>query len=333
MSPRDKVKKCLRFEPVDKTPYWFTFDPEVGLRLDQHYGSASWRDKIVPYMFGQHYGGYEREGEEKGTFHDVFGSIIGTGKMQYVIKTALSSPSLKGYHWPEPEEIEDWESVTKKYQDNKASFRVCGLGYGLFERAWLMRGMEQFLMDLGDHPEFVEDLLEGITEFHLKSMDIIARKVPIEGYFGGDDWCDQRGCIMGPALWRKFFKPRVARLVNHCHELGFPYILHSCGNLLPLIDDLLEIGLDGLESLQPEAMDIFLLKKKTLGKMVLIGGLGAQSTMPFGAPDEVRKTTKKLLTEMGQGSGYVLAPAKPLLEDTPIANAVALLETLLDDSK
>lgn len=331
MKPREIVQASFRFEETGEKPYWIPFEPQVGLKLDEYYGSSAWREKLIPYMYGQHYGGYEQEGEEEGTIRDVFGSIIQTGNMQHVIKPALTSPSLKDYHWPDPENIEDWDAVTQKYSKVTESYRLCGLGYGLFERAWLMRGMENFLMDMISNPEFVEELLDGILDFHLSAMDIIVHKVPMEGYFGGDDWCDQRGCIMGPELWRKFYKSRFTKIVDHCHELGFPFILHSCGNVLPLIDDLLEIGLDGLESLQPEAMDVFQLKKKAMDKMILIGGLGAQSTLPFASPKEVKIQTKKLIKELGHGGGYVLAPAKPLMDDVPTANAVALIETMINN--
>ena len=73
-------------------------------------------------------------------------------------------------------------------------------------------------------------------------MDRIVARIPIEGYFGGDDWCDQRTIMMGPELWRKFIKPRLGRMIDHCHSLGKLYVLHSCGNVSPLIDDLLESG-------------------------------------------------------------------------------------------
>jgi len=331
MKPREIVISSFRFEETGETPYWIPFEPEVGQRLDEYYGSSTWREKLVPYMYGQHYGGYEQETGEKGIIKDVFGSIIQTGNMQHVINPALASPSLNGYQWPDPENIEDWDAVTQKFDKVKQSYRLCGLGYGLFERAWLMRGMENFLIDMISNPDFTEELLDGILDFHIKSMDIIASKVSFEGYFGGDDWCDQRGCIMGPELWRKFFKSRFAIIVDHCHALGFPFILHSCGNVLPLIDDLLEIGLDGLESLQPEAMDVFLLKKKTEGKMILIGGLGVQSTLPFATPDEVKIQTKKLMKNLGQGGGYVLAPAKPLMDDVPTSNAVVLIESVINN--
>ncbi len=197
---------------------------------------------------------------------------------------------------------------------------------GLFERAWLMRGFENLLADMLENPSFVEELLEGITDIHLRAMDLIAARVPIEAYFGGDDWCDQRGIIMGLDLWRKFFKPRLARIVARCHELGLPYVLHSCGNVAPLAEELIELGLDGLESLQPEAMNVYELKRRTAGRLSLIGGMGVQSTLPFGTPEEVRGETLRLIWDLGRGGGYVLAPAKPVTAEVPLVNAIAFME-------
>ena len=97
------------------------------------------------------------------------------------------------------------------------------------------------------------------------------------------------------------------------------------------MDDLLELKLDALESLQPEAMDVYELKRATAGKMVLIGGLGMQSTLPFGTPQDVRAETRKLIRELGSGGGYIVAPSKPITGNfAPTANAVAFLETILD---
>ena len=110
-------------------------------------------------------------------------------------------------------------------------------------------------------------------------------------------------------------------------------MLHSCGNLLPLVDDLMEIGLDGLESLQPEAMDVRELRRRTEGRMMLMGGVGVQRLMPFGKPDEVTREVRGLMQEMSRHGGYVLAAAKPLQSDTPTANAVALVEAVMDNKR
>jgi uroporphyrinogen decarboxylase len=263
---------------------------------------------------------------------EAFGTIVQQGNVLHVVEPVLPEPTLDGYEWPDPEKLIDWDPLRREYEHHPDSFRVCGLAMGLFERAWLMRGFEPLLMDMLTESDFVEKLLDGIRDYHIRMMDMIVERIPVEGYFGGDDWCDQRTVMMGIDLWRKFFKPRLAELIEHAHSLDKPYILHSCGNLSPLIDDLIEINLDALESLQAEAMNVYKAKRKAAGRLVLIGGMGVQRTIPFGSPDEVHVETCKLLRELGRGGGYVLAPSKPLPAGTPIANAVEFIETALQDN-
>jgi uroporphyrinogen decarboxylase len=158
-------------------------------------------------------------------------------------------------------------------------------------------------------------------------MDLIAARLPVEAYFGGDDVSDQRSIMMGLKRWRYFFKPRLEKLIMHAHELGLPFVLHACGNVLPLIDDLIEISLDGLESLQSEATDVFAVKQKAHGRLVLIGGMGVQSTLFRGTPQEVQSDARRLLEKLGGGGGYIFAPSKPL-ENEPVENVAALIEVL-----
>jgi len=326
MEPRQIVTAAFRFEPTDPVPYWIRLDDELRQRLDEHYGSDRWAARLVPYLYGYHVG-HRTQPVEGGLAQDLFGTVLQTGNILHVERPALVQPSLRGYHWPDPEDVADWSALAAEYAGQRASFRLCGLAMGLFERAWLMRGFESFLVDMLERPAFVEELLDGILQMHLEVMERIASRIPIEAYFGGDDWCDQRGVIMGVGLWRRFFKPRLARLVARCHDLGLPYVLHSCGNVAPLAEDLIEIGVDALESVQPEAMDVYALKQATAGRLVLIGGMGVQSVLPFGTPEQVRAETRRLIRQLGRGGGYVLAPAKPLMSDVPVANAVAFIET------
>lgn len=328
MNSRDTVHAAFRFEETEPVPYWITMEPEVGERLDAHYGSRDWRERIVPYMFGRHTG-FRTKPLDDGTARESFGTVLREGNVLHVVQPALREPSLRGYEWPKLEDLEDWDALAGEYSKQTDSFRLCGFAMGLFERAWLMRGFENFLIDLIDHPVFVNELLDGIVDMHLRVMDLIARRIPIEAYFGGDDWSDQRGVMMGIDNWRRFFKPRLAKIIEHCHGLGFPYVLHSCGNVLPLAEDLLQIGLDGLESLQPEAMDVYELKRRATGRLVLIGGMGVQSTLRFGTPDEVRAETRRLIQELGRGGGYILGSAKPMMADIPTENAAAFIESAM----
>ena len=148
--------------------------------------------------------------------------------------------------------------------------------------------------------------------------------LPIDGMFFGDDWGDQRGVILGPDRWRRFIKPRVKKLYERAHDAGKFVFTHCCGNAFDVIPDMIEVGLDVLESLQPEAMDVYEIKRRYGKDLRLWGGLGMQQTLAFGSPQDVRSEIRRLIAELGSGGGYILAPAKPLMEDVPTENAVAV---------
>jgi len=332
MSPREIVEATFRFEQTDTIPYSISIGTEVSRRLDEHYGSPAWRDRIVSYIDGSHVvAAWRKEDLPGGLVRDHFGCVLRQGDfVTHLEEPALTKPSLDGYRWPDVEALADWDALAEQYAAWDDRYRLCGMCYGFFERASFMRGVEPLLMDMIEHPQFVHDLLDGYLELRLQAIDRIIDRIPVEGIFGGGDDCDQRGPMMGLERWREFIGCRLARVVEHVHAKGLPVVAHMCGNVRPLVDDLLAMRLDVLESLQPEAMDVYELKQKTAGRMALVGGLGTQSVLPRGTPDEVRAETRRLLREMGKGGGYILAPAKPLMEDVPTENAVAFIETALD---
>jgi len=142
----------------------------------------------------------------------------------------------------------------------------------------------------------------------------------------------QRGVMIGPERWRTFYKPRYTRIFDAIHAQGKVAIMHCCGSVAEIMDDIVDTGLDVLESVQPEAagMSPYALKKGWGDNITFWGCLGSQSTIPFGTSDELRDEIRRLRREMGKGGGYVLAPAKPLRTETPIENAVAVVEEFLD---
>ena len=149
---------------------------------------------------------------------------------------------------------------------------------------------------------------------------------PVDAIMLTDDYADQRGMIFGLERFRQLFKPRWKRIFERIGNAGVYGILHVCGCAAPAVQDLIECGLDCLESLQPEAMDIYKLKREYGKDIRLWGGLGAQSTLPFGTPEEVRAEVQQLKQELGRGGGYILAGAKGIGEEVPVANVIAYLE-------
>jgi uroporphyrinogen decarboxylase len=111
-------------------------------------------------------------------------------------------------------------------------------------------------------------------------------------------------------------------------------ISHSCGSLAEILPDLVEIGLDVYESVQPEAKDNnpYELKRKYGDKLTFWGGLGSQSTIPFGTPEEIKAEVARLCREMGKGGGYILGAAKDIQPETPVENAAAVIEAFLEQS-
>jgi uroporphyrinogen decarboxylase len=158
------------------------------------------------------------------------------------------------------------------------------------------------------------------------------RDLPVDAIRFGDDWGDQRGILLGPERWRKFMKERYARIYAAVHAQGKIVITHCCGSVVDLIPDLIEIGLDVLESCQPEArgMDPYELKRRWGDKLTFWGCLGSQSTIPFGTPAQIRAEVRHLCEAMGRGGGYILAPAKSLQPETPTANAAAVVEAFTE---
>jgi len=329
MTPKAIIEATFRFEDNGAVPYHIPIYNDVRSRLDAYYGSTHWQERLTQYLFGGHEVGQGRPEELGGGLKRSPYGYVTRDPIDHLEEPALKAPKMDGYRWPDPEDLADWDSLAERYQVAEGSFRLCGMSYGFFERGMKIRGMEDLLMDMIEHPQFVHDLFDGYQELRLKLIDMIIDRIPVEGVIDGGDDCDQRGPIMGLERWREFVKPRLKAVVDHVHAKGFPVVAHMCGNVRPLLGDLLEMGLDALESLQPEAMDVYELKRVTEGQMVLIGGMGTQWTLPFGSPDDVRRETLKLVNEMGRGGGYVLGPAKPLMEDVPLKNAVAFIETAL----
>lgn len=331
-SPRERVQAAFRFQPADLVPYWLPMEASVAERVGAVEGGKAVLGRIRNHLFGWHgIGDHGRIDLGNGFTKSPWG-YVSRQPLDHLEATALPRPSLDGYPWPEPEALGDWTWYADTFARETEAFRLCGMGYGFFERAVMMRGVENILIDMVEHPQFVHDLFDGYLRIRLKLLDLIVDRIPVEGIFDGGDDCDQRGPMMGLARWREFIKPRLKAVIDHVHAKGLPVVAHMCGNVTPLVDDLLEIRLDALESLQPEAMDVYGLKQKVAGRMVLIGGVGTQRLLPFGSPDQVTAEARRLMRELGAGGGYILGPAKPIMEDVPTENAIAFIRAAVDQA-
>ena len=333
MLPRDTAKLAFQFQQCDEIPFAFNLAPEREQELTDHWGSDAWRDRVRPYFSGLT--GVDNflslnglEDLPNGLKRDCFGCVWQMGSTHHLVEAPLKEPSLAGYTLPDVGQYVDQHARprwTDELDTGTEGFRIIAHSFGLFERAWSLRGFEPFCMDLVDHPAFCEELIETLADWMLDSIDHMLA-APVDAIMLTDDYADQRGMIFGLERFQRFFKAHWARLFGRIRKAGVYSILHVCGCAAPAVPDLIECGLDCLESVQPEAMDVYALKREYGRDLRLWGGLGSQSTLPFGTAQEVHDEVRRLKTDLGHGGGYVLAPAKSFCDRVPIANIAAYLD-------
>jgi len=241
----------------------------------------------------------------------------------------LRSPAdFERYRFPDASDDALYEGLAEQVAAHRGLFTRYSVGMSLFERAWALRGMEDLLVDMLERPEFFERLLDAIVEHHLVVVNQ-ALALGVDCVHFGDDYGMQTGLIMGAPNWRRFIKPRLARLFAPVRAAGKVVSLHSCGKVQELFNDLAEIGLQLFNPFQPEVMDVFAELRRHRGVLAFHGGMSIQRTLPFGSPAEVRQATRRLL-EAGREGGYVFAPAHEVPRDVPPENIAAMMEVVRD---
>ena len=342
MKPRDYILEQIHHRQTSPIPFTLPFEEGVDKRLDSYYGSDNWRKKIPPYM-ASHFilDPIKEEPIDSNRIKDAFGSIWrresdASRFAPHLEQPALREPSFDNFEFPSVTTFLDNElekSARKHFfQERPDSFKTIWIPYGLFEESWRIRGFENTLMDMVSEPDFTEELLDNLTELYLAFVERCI-DWDVDAIWFGDDWGDQRSVIMGPELWRKYLKPRWAKIYEATHAQGKIAMSHSCGNVTDIMPDIVEIGLDVLESVQSEAMNPYELKKKWGDKITFWGGLGTQNLIPFGTPKQLTDEISRLCREMGRNGGYFLAPSKPLRPETPTENLVAIFEAFTNQSQ
>ena len=334
MKPRDFIISQIEHRETKPVPYTFNYEDVVGKKLDEYYGSNDWSKTIKNYMQTCITIDTLQEVSISDVYaKDGFGSIWRKDRRPWHLEhPVLAEATFKGYRFPstsqftEPIHMNKEEAITK-IENNSDVFHVIGMGWGIFEQTWRMRGFENTLMDVIVETEFYKELLDKITELYIEMVKA-CEEIPADAFLFGDDWGDQRGVIIGPNRWRELIKPCWGKIYKEVHKQGKYVMSHSCGSIADILDDAIEIGLDVYESVQPEAagMNPYVIKKKWGDKITFWGCLGSQSIIPFGTPDEIRDEIQKLCSEVGKGGGFIISPAKPLQPETSAENAAVILE-------
>jgi len=246
---------------------------------------------------------------------------------------------LDDFPWPDPHDPGRVEGLAEEarrlYEETDYSLVAGAISAGVFQDCWNLRGMAQFFEDMVRNREFAEALLDRVLAIHIAVWEHFLDAVGeyMDMVETADDLGGQGGLLISPRMYRELIMPRHAALNAAIRTRTQARIFfHSCGAIMPLIDDFIVSGVDVLNPIQPlpGLMDPEELRARYGGRLIFHGGLDVQSLLLTGTPDEVRAEVRRYLNVLGPES-YIMAPANSVQPGTPPENLVAAYEAVRND--
>jgi uroporphyrinogen decarboxylase len=341
MNSRQRVHAALSRLPADRVPIFMWFHPDTATRLAARLeipksalGEAMGNDILQTWVNNN----YAMEGivhEHDGESHTDDWGIQWTRNFSFnqISRFPLAGASREAvlaYEFPNSEIREKLLRLMDPVVAAAGRFFIgCDVSPCVFEMYWRLRGMEDAMLDIASDPELAGEMFRRCADFSIDLGRQACRRFPLDWYWTGDDIAGQTCMMMSPAAWRRLVKPHLARVFEIGKQRKLPVAYHCCGALRPIIEDLIEIGMDILNPVQSTCpgMDPIELKREFGSRLTFMGGVDTQYLLPNGTADEVRRETETLLDAMtAGGGGYILAASHTISPETPEANIFAMYE-------
>jgi uroporphyrinogen decarboxylase len=348
MKHRDRVLMALNHEKPDRCPMQIGFTPEFASRLrtdfelrripvhepyeleraldvDMLLSTVGWANSY--YQDDQP---YVDEWGVGWSVHD-YETPFGVGFYTEIDSHPLADESvISSYQPPDPHRPELYLNVEKTIRDFKSEYWIVGVTVcTIFETAWALRGLEQTMLDMVLNPDLTNHIFDIPFQYHLSAAKKLV-EMGVDMIWTGDDMGAQHKMMISPRMWRKFLKPRMAtfflelKAINPDVKIAY----HTDGYVIPIIPDLIEIGLDVLNPIQPASMDPSEVKKNYGKELSFWGTIDEQKTLPFGTPEDVASEVRHRLDTIGRDGGLILGPTHSVQLDTPLENFWAMVDTI-----
>ncbi|HOX40083.1 MAG TPA: uroporphyrinogen decarboxylase family protein [Candidatus Brocadiia bacterium] len=259
---------------------------------------------------------------------------------------------LKDYVLPDPHDRGRFAKPDEILSKRGDRYALAMVWFTLFERLWMLRGFENMLTDPYDNEDGFCALRDRIVAYNLAMIDQWLER-GVDGIYFSDDWGCQRGLLINPDDWRKWYKPSYDKMFRRVHDGGACVWMHLCGDITPILPDLIELGLQVLNPVQPQAMDIRQLARDFGGRLCFFGGVDVQGTLIRGTPEDVKREARELVelfgmcsspagsasacarpsvshTLRGYRGGYIAGTSHTIMPETPLDNIIAMYESFVD---
>lgn len=347
MTPRERVLAALRHEQPDRTPRDFWAEPPAWQRIFAHTGYSS-KDQVLDFL------GVDVRHLEiptpperelaPGLFQNFWGERYvykqtPWGPMREDVKGALADAStftqVEKFAWPSPDCLDrsQLRAACKRHEQHALLYGFADV----WQRPALVRGWETMFLDMAEHPEWVHFLCRKFTDFYLEDY---TRAAEISGgridlYLLISDLGSQRGPLISLPMFREFVAPYLKEMADRIHALGGLVLFHSCGMVRRFIPDLIDLGVDVLDPIQPVHADMqpASLKHDFGGRLSFHGGIDMQKLLPLATAADVSAEASRYCDVLGAGGGYILAPAHLFQPEVPPENVFAVYGARAEERK
>ena len=356
MQHRERILMAFNHERPDRCPMQVSFTPEFAARLRDDMGIEEGKlhnphgggnTYILERTLGEdmlltsvgwansYYQDAARYVDEWGIGFDSqeYETPFGKGRYTEIVGHPLAADdAILTYQPPDPTRPELYEEAARVLREFQEEYWIVGVTVvTIFETAWALRGLQQMLIDFAANPDLADQILEIPYRYHLAAARKLV-KMGVDMIWTGDDIGAQNGMLISPKMWRRFLKPRMAnfyaelKAINPNVKLAY----HSDGDISPVIPDLIEIGVDILNPIQPACMNPAEIEKQFGDKLCFWGSIDEQYTLPMGTPDYVRAEVLERLKTIGRNGGLILGPTHHVQLDTPLENFWAMVNTIVE---
>lgn len=338
MMPRERVLAAVAHQRPDRVPRDFWAEEPAWRRLLDYVGhddrelllerlGIDLRHLQVPSLPEQPLGNglYQNFWGERYVYRET-----GWGPMREDVRGALADAStwddLERFPWPDPDQL-DYSSLAAQCRRYDRYALLYGFA-DIWQRPGLVRGWEEMFLDMAERPDWVHFLARKFTDFYRQDYTRAAEATrgQIDLYLLISDLGSQRGPLISQAMFRQFVAPYIREMVDCVHGLGAKVLYHSCGAVRSFIPDLIALGVDVLDPIQPVGPEMSpeRLQAEFGGQVCFHGGLDMQHLLPHGTVEQVEAEAARYCATLGQAGGYILAPAHLFQPDVLPQNILAM---------
>jgi len=281
-----------------------------------------------------------RQQSENGEFYDIWGRHFRiaenpTGAYEELASWPLCSASnvdeLKSFLWPDPDWW-DFDQIPEllNSMNNSREYHIRFRIGSVFEVAWQLRGMQEFLMDLALNPEIPEYIMDRLTDVYVENtrrvLEIAGDQLDMVYFY--DDVATQESLMISSNMWEKYIRPRHQKLIDVAKAYDVPVMYHCDGAVYSLIPDLIDMGVVVLNPIQSDAagMDPQKLKHEFGDQLSFHGGVDIIDTLPNGTVEDVKQEVENLIRILGENGGYIMASSHHIQSNTPIENVLGMYD-------